>query len=33
MEGLIERLSDRVFRIESVLDIYFMQVSKQEESQ
>lgn len=33
MEGLSEGLNERVSRIESVPDNYFMQVSKQEESQ
>lgn len=33
VEGLIEGLSDRVARIESVLDTYFMQAGKKEESQ
>lgn len=32
MEGLIEGLNDRVSRIESVLDNYFVQVGKKEES-
>ena len=33
MEGLIEGLNDRVSRIESVLDNYFMDVSKKDDSQ
>ncbi len=33
MEGLIEGLNDRVSRIESVLDTYFMHVSKKDDSE